>query len=330
VATDPALLVLVGLALAFTFLNGYNDSASIVATMVASRALTPRRALTMAAVAEVVGPFLLGSAVASTIGQSIVAPPARTPTVLIAALSGAGVWGIASGRFGIPTSATHALVGGLIGAGLIATGPAGIDWFGVQAVVGALAIAPALGLVGGFLYMKAMLKVGAHLTPGVNPFLSRLQVVTSVLVALSHGANDAQKGMGLITAGLLATGAQSQFDVPVWVVGACAAAIALGVAFGGQRTVRTLGVRIFTIRPIHGFAAQATAAGIVLGASALGGPASTTQIATSAIFGVGAAERFSKVRWQVGDAIVAAWLLTIPIAGLVAGGAYLILSAATS
>jgi PiT family inorganic phosphate transporter len=292
--------------------------------MVASGALTPRRALALAAVAELAGPMVLGIAVASTIGRGVIDPAAATLGVLIAALVGASAWGLTAGWLGLPTSATHALVGGLVGAGVAASGASAIDWRGVGLVVGALALAPTLGIVLGYLFMALVLALGRYLTPAVNPHLRRLQVVTSALVALSHGANDAQKSMGVITAGLVAAGALPTFAVPLWVVGACAVAIALGVALGGETTLRTLGMRIYTIRPVHGFAAQTTTAAIVLAASLLGGPASTTQVATSAIFGVGAAERLTKVRWGLGGSIVVAWFVTMPLAALVAAAVYLI------
>jgi PiT family inorganic phosphate transporter len=313
---DALTLTLIVLTLAFTFLNGYNDSGALVATMIASGALTARKALALAAACELLGPLLLGVAVASTIGRGIVVPEVATRGTFIAALLGAGAWGLLAGRLGVPTSATHALVGGLVGAALVGAGPSAIVWRGVAAVAIALGLAPLLGLLCGYLYMKAMLAVGVYLTPAINPHLRRLQIVTSALVALSHGANDAQKGMGLITAGLVAAGALDAFVVPGWVILACASAIALGVALGGQRTLRTLGMRIYTIRPLHGFAAQATSGLIVIGASLLGGPASTTQVATSAIFGVGAAERVTKVRWEVGQSILVAWLVTVPVAAL--------------
>jgi PiT family inorganic phosphate transporter len=312
------------LALLFTFLNGYNDSAAIVATMVASGALTPRKALALAAVAELAGPLVLGVAVAETIGRGVVAPDATTLGVLLGALVGASVWGLAAGWLGVPTSATHALVGGLVGAGFAAAGADAVEWRGVGRVVLALALAPTLGIVGGYAFMALVLALGRYLTPAVNPHLRRLQIVTSALVALSHGANDAQKSMGVIAAGLVAAGAMPSFAVPFWVVAACAVAIALGVGLGGETTLRTLGMRIYTIRPVHGFAAQTTTATVVLAASLLGGPASTTQVATSAIFGVGAAERLTKVRWWVGESIVLAWLVTMPLAALVAAAVYLL------
>ncbi|HEY3110247.1 MAG TPA: inorganic phosphate transporter [Chloroflexota bacterium] len=310
--------MLIVLTLAFTFLNGYNDSAALVATMIASGALTPRRALALAAACELLGPLLLGVAVAGAIGRGIVSPEAATRGTLIAALLGAGAWGILAGRLGLPTSATHALVGGLVGAALVGTGPGAIIWRGLAAVALALGLAPLLGLLCGYTIMKTLLAVGFYLTPAINSYLRRLQIGTSALVALSHGANDAQKGMGIITAGLVAAGTLDAFVVPGWVILACAAAIALGVALGGRRTLRTLGMRIYTIRPLHGFAAQATAGLIVIAASLLGGPASTTQVATAAIFGVGAAERVSKVRWEVGQSIIIAWLVTVPFAALTA------------
>lgn len=315
---DLATVVLVALALGFTFLNGYNDSASIVATMVASGALTPRKALLLAGLVEFFGPLLFGVAVASTIGRGVIDPAQITRGTLIAALLGSTAWGVAAARIGVPTSATHALIGGLVGATLASAGAQAVLWRGLVGVILALGLAPALGIVVGYANMKLMLRVGQYMTPHVNPLLKRLQVLTSALVALSHGANDAQKGMGVITAGLVAGGTLDRFEVPEWVIASCAASIALGVGLGGQSTLRTLGMRVFTIRPIHGFAAQGSAALIVISASLLGGPTSTTQVATSAIFGVGAAERVTKVRWEVAEPILVAWLVTLPVSALVA------------
>jgi PiT family inorganic phosphate transporter len=317
---DPLTLAIVALALLFTFINGYNDSASLVASMIASGAMSPRNALLLAATAEFLGPLLFGVAVATTIGRGVVNAEAVSGQILLAALLAAIVWGIAAGRLRLPTSATHALVGGLVGAGVVSAGPAAVNWWGVGAVSLTLAAAPAIALTVGFVYMRVMLRVGRYLTPRVNQILRWSQVVTSTALAASHGVNDAQKGMGVIAAALVASGALPTFEVPTWAVVACAASIALGVANGGTASIRRLGTAIFAIRPVHAFVAQAASAAIVFGASILGGPASTTQVATSAIFGVGAAERWTKVRWQIGQAILLAWLVTIPLTALLAGG----------
>lgn len=321
---DSLTWALVGITLAFVFLNGYNDSASIVATMVASGALAPRRALALAAGAELIGPFLFGVAVAATIGRGVLDPAAVTRELLIAAVVGALAWGLLAAWLGVPTSATHALVGGLVGASVAAAGPGAVAWGGVAAVVFALALAPTLGLIGGYLLMRQILRVGAYLTPRVNLYLKRVQIGTSVLVALSHGANDSQKGMGVIAVGLVASGALDEFAVPTWVIASCALAIALGTALGGQATLRTLGLRIYRIRPIHGFAVQSATAAIVVVASMLGGPVSTTQVATSAIFGAGAGERMGKVRWELGQQILVAWAITLPVAALASALAFLV------
>ncbi len=319
---DAATWLLVGAGLGFTFLNGYNGSASVVGSMVASGAMNARRALLLAGAAELCGPLLFGVAVAGTIGRGVVDPGQLTLAVLVAAILGAVAWSAVAGWIGVPTSSTHALVGGLIGAALAAGGTGAVLWRSLAGVFLALGAAPALGLVGGYAYMKAMMRVGVFLTPAVNVYLKRAQIVTSALIALGHGANEAQKGMCLIAAGLVASGATDRFYVPGWVQLACAVAIALGVALGGQTTLRTVGARIFTIRPVHGFAVQGTTALIMVGASLLGGPASTNQVATSAIFGVGSAERLTKVRWEVGEAILTAWLVTVPTAALVAALLY--------
>jgi len=317
------LIVIVAIALAFDFLNGLHDSSNIVATMISSRALSPQKALGMTAVAEFAGPFLFGVAVATTIGSEVVDPDAVNSAVIIAALSGAIVWNLITWYFGWPSSTSHALIGGLIGAVAMAEGFDTIHLAGLQKVLIALFLSPILGLVFGYLVLKAIYFLARGATPGVNTLFKRAQWGTSLALALSHGTNDAQKTMGIIAMAMVTTGYVTEFQVPWWVITMSAGAIALGTLSGGWRLIRTLGGKFYKIRPVHAFGSQLTSAGIILGAALLGGPVSTTQVVSSAIMGAGSADRVSKVRWTVARDIAVAWVLTIPIAALLAAGLYL-------
>ena len=319
-----AVVALIGLALIFDFLNGVHDSSNVVATMIASRAMGPRRALAIAAFAECAGPFLFGVAVAETIGSGIVDEGVVTVPVLIAAVSAAIVWNLMTWFLGVPSSASHALVGGLAGATVAAAGLDALKWGGLGKVFLSLFIAPPLGLLAGFFLMKAILFLGRGASPHINVFFKRGQWVTALGLALSHGTNDAQKTMGLITLGLVVSGVLPEFRVPAWVIALSAGALALGTSLGGWRLIRTLGARFYTIRPVHGFTAQTASATVILGASLLGGPVSTTQVVSSSIVGAGSAERLSKVRWGMARQIAVAWLLTIPMSTLLAAGLYIL------
>ncbi len=320
----PLLIVIIGIALLFDFLNGLHDSSNIVATMISSRALSPRKALGMTAVAEFVGPFLFGVAVATTIGSEVVNPVAISSAVIIAALSSAIVWNLITWYFGWPSSTSHALIGGLIGAVAIADGFGTIRLAGLEKVLIALFLSPVLGMVFGYLMLKLIYFLARGATPGVNTLFKRAQWGTSVALALSHGTNDAQKTMGIIAMAMVTTGYVTEFNVPWWVITLSAGAIALGTLAGGWRLIRTLGGKFYKIRPVHAFGSQLTSAGIILGAALLGGPVSTTQVVSSAIMGAGSADRVSKVRWTVARDVVVAWVLTIPVAALLAAGLYLL------
>lgn len=317
------LVVLILLALAFDFLNGFHDSSNIVATMISSRAIAPRAALILTAVAHFLGPFLFGVAVAKTIGDEVVTPGSITMAVIYAALLAAIVWNLITWFFGIPSSSSHALIGGIIGAVSIYAGLGAIHLHGLSKVLIALFTSPILGLLVGYLLTKLIFRVASGATPRVNGFFKRFQVLTGIALALSHGANDAQKTMGVITMALVTCGFLPSFAVPDWVIAASAAAIAAGTAMGGWRLIKTLGAKFFKIRPVHGFATQISAASVILGAALLGGPVSTTQVVSSAIMGVGSAERLSKVRWGVAGNIATAWFLTIPASALMAALLYL-------
>jgi PiT family inorganic phosphate transporter len=320
------LIIIIAIALIFDFLNGFHDSSNIVATMISSRAMSPRRALGMTAIAEFVGPFLFGVAVATTIGSEIVDPAALTSATIMAALLSAIVWNLITWYFGWPSSTSHALIGGLIGAVAMNSGFSTIRLAGMQKVLIALFISPVLGLVLGYLVLKIIYFFARGASPGINQFFKRSQLATSLALALSHGTNDAQKTMGIMAMAMVTTGYSAEFHVPWWVILLSAGAIALGTALGGWRLIETLGAKFYKIRPVHAFGSQLTSAGIILGAALLGGPVSTTQVVSSSIMGAGSADRVSKVRWTVARDIAVAWLLTIPVSALMAAGIYLLVS----
>lgn len=317
-----SLIILVVFALAFDFLNGVHDSSNVVATMISSRAIKPRVALFMTAVANFIGPFVFGVAVATTIGHDIVSGDLIDMNVLIAACFSAILWNILTWALGIPSSSSHAIIGGLIGAVVMSAGFSAIMLSGVIKVLVALFISPVIGFLAGLLISNITNLLCWKATPKVNGVFKKLQIITSISLALSHGTNDAQKTMGIITLGLIISGIETTFEVPFWVIIACATAIALGTALGGWQLIRTLGSKFYKIRPIHGFASQAASALVILTASLLGGPVSTTQVVSSAIMGVGAAERKSKVRWGVAGEIALAWVFTIPATMLVGAGSF--------
>ncbi len=321
---SPFLILFVGMALLFDFLNGFQDSANTVATMISSRAMSPRDALLLSGAANFAGPFLFGVAIATTIGHEVVAEQAATTLVVMAALVGAISWNIITWLLSIPSSSSHALIGGLVGAAAMGHGFQAILLPGLEKILLTLLISPVLGLLAGYILMKVTLFLARGATPRINIFFKRAQLVTAAGLALSHGTNDAQKTMGIITMGLLAGGALSSFTVPTWVIIACAGAMALGTALGGWRIIRTLGGKFYKIRPVHSLTSQIASATVILGAALIGGPVSTTHVVSSAILGVGSAERLNKVRWGVVKQIVTAWLLTIPSAGLIAALCYLL------
>lgn len=322
-SSSPLVLIsiLIALALIFDFLNGFHDSANIVATMISSRAMTPRAALTIVAVAEFIGPFLLGVAVAKTVGKEVVPPELITIAVVMAALLSASLWNIFTWYFGIPSSSSHALIGGILGAVAVGSGPEVIRMEGVWKVAIALFTSPLIGFVVGVIIMRVTMWLARGATPKASIFFKRIQIPTAIALALSHGGNDAQKTMGVITLGLVVLGFEKSFIVPWWVVFISAAAIAAGTATGGWRIIHTLGGKFYRIRPIHSFTSQLTSGLVVFCASLLGGPVSTTQVVSSSILGVGAAQRKSQVRWGVMADILLAWLLTVPAAA--AGAALL-------
>ena len=319
--TTILTLVVIGLALVFDFLNGIHDSSNVVATMISSRALPPRVALAMTAIAEFMGPFIFGVAVAETIG-GIVDSNAISLQVLVAALASAIFWNLFTWYMGFPSSSSHALVGGLIGSVIIAAGWQAINLAELKKILIALFTSPFIGFIFGYLILRLILLLCWNASPRINWFFKRGQIFTGLSLAFSHGANDAQKTMGVITLALVIGGFIDSFAVPTWVIFMCASMIALGTALGGWRLIRTLGGKFYKIRPIDGFSSQLASATVILGASLVGGPVSTTQVVSSTIMGVGAAERVNKVRWGVAQEIATAWLLTIPATALLAAGLY--------
>lgn len=322
----PLIIAVIILALIFDFLNGIHDSSNIVATMISSRALSPRVALGITAVANFIGPFIFGVAVAETIGHEVVISEAINIQVIMAALASAILWNLLTWYLGFPSSSSHALIGGIIGAVAIGAGWKAILLPGLLKILIALFTSPILGLIFGYLILRLLFLISWNASPKVNTIFKRGQIFTSLILALSHGTNDAQKTMGIITLALMTGGILSEFSVPLWVIVICAGMIAIGTAVGGWRLIRTLGGKFYRIRPIDGFASQFASAIVILGASLFGGPVSTTQVVSSTIMGVGAAERMNKVRWSVAQEIAMAWLLTIPATGLVAAGLYWIFS----
>jgi PiT family inorganic phosphate transporter len=322
----PSIVAVIILALSFDFLNGIHDSSNIVATVISSKALSPRVALGMTAVANFVGPFIFGVAVAETIGHEVVAFEVISEIVILAALISAILWNLLTWYLGFPSSSSHALVGGLVGSVVIGAGWQAIELPGLLKILIALFTSPILGLIFGYLILKLFYILSWNATPHVNIIYKRSQIFTALALALSHGTNDAQKTMGIITLALLTGGLLDTFNIPFWVIIACASMIALGTAVGGWRLIRTLGGKFFHIRPIDGSASQLASTIVILGASLIGGPVSTTQVVSSSIMGVGAAERMNKVRWGVAQEIAMAWLLTIPVTALIAAGSYWLLS----
>lgn len=320
---STGLLILIGLAIVFNFLNGVHDSSNIVATVIFSRALSPWVSLVMTAVAEFLGPFIFGVAVANTIGHEIVASEQLNVNVIIAALISAIVWNILTWKLGIPSSSMHALIGGIIGAVVVGAGFQAIMLDGVIKVLISLFLSPVIGFIAGLLIANLVFLLSWKSSPKVNLVFKRLQIFTSLGLALSHGTNDAQKTMGVITLGLLIAGVIPSFVVPLWVIVICATAMAVGTLVGGWQLIRTLGSKFYRIRPVHAFSSQLASASVVLVASLVGGPVSTTQVVSTAIMGVGAAERVSKVRWGVAGDIASAWMFTIPSTALLAAGIYL-------
>jgi PiT family inorganic phosphate transporter len=320
---DVLLVVVVLVALGFDFTNGFHDTANAVATSVSTRALSPRLAVLVAAVANLAGAFVT-TAVAKTIGKGIIDTGLATEKTVLAALLGAIVWNLITWWLGLPSSSSHALIGGLVGAALAQSGTAGVQWHGLVHNVALPAIvAPAVAFAVAFALLLVILWALVWITPSLANRTFRLgQLGSGTWVAFTHGANDAQKTMGVIALALFESGHISHFYIPTWVIVAAGLAIAAGTYVGGWRIMRTLGQRVVNMDPASGFAAQMTAGATIYVATRLGYPLSTTHVISGGVLGSGATRRLSAVRWGVAGNIVFAWLLTIPAAGLVAAACY--------
>ena len=317
------LVVVVAVALAFDFTNGFHDTANYVATWVGTRALSPRLAVAIAAAANLAGAFAT-TAVAKTVGKGIIDTGLANEKTVLAALLGAIAWNLVTWWLGLPSSSTHALIGGLVGAALVQSGYKGVQWHGVveKVVIPGLA-SPAIGFALAFLLMLLIYRVFFRLSPGVANRGFRLgQLASGTWVAFTHGANDAQKTMGVIALALYAHGNIDEFFIPTWVKIAAGLTIAAGTYAGGWRIIRTLGQRIYKMQPEHGFAAQLAAGSTLWLGTHYGFPISTTQVVTGSVMGAGATRRVSAVRWGLAGNIAAAWILTLPAAGLVAAALY--------
>jgi inorganic phosphate transporter, PiT family len=320
---DLLLVVVIVVALGFDFTNGFHDTANAVATSVSTRALSPRLAVLVAALANLAGSFVT-TAVAKTVGKGVIDAGLATEKTVLAALIGAIAWNLLTWWFGLPSSSSHALIGGLIGAALVQSGWNGIEAHDIahKVLIPAL-FAPTIAFVGAFALLLLIFWVFVWITPGAANRGFRLgQLVSGTFVAFTHGANDAQKTMGVIALVLFTHGSISHFYIPTWVKIAAGVAIAAGTYVGGWRIMRTLGQRVFSMEPPSGFAAQATAGATIYLATHYGYPLSTTHVISGAVMGAGATKRFSAVRWGVARTIVTAWILTIPAAGLVAAAFY--------
>ena len=325
--TEPTfalLILIIVVGLVFDFINGFHDSANAIATSVATRVLSPTQAVLMAGVLNFVG-ALTGTAVATTVGRGIIPPEHATQPLVLAALAAAIVWDLVTWWHGIPSSSSHALVFGIVGAGVAAGGWGIIELAGVTKVLQGLVFSPLLGFAGAFLLLVLLLNLFARAAPAtVSALFGKAQLVSAAYMAYAHGSNDAQKTMGVITMALASYYGWSgeEWEVPVWVIFAAAVAMALGTMAGGWRIIHTMGLKVVQLRPIHGFAAETAAATVIELASRLGVPISTTHTISSAILGVGATRRLSAVRWGIAGDIVTAWVLTIPACILLGWMAY--------
>jgi PiT family inorganic phosphate transporter len=311
------LVVIISMALGFGFVNGLNDAANAIASIIGTRVLSPRNAIGMAAVLNLAG-AATGTAVAKTIGKDILAPDAISYETVIAALVAVIVWTLFATYFGLPVSLTHGYVAGIAAAGFASVGAGAVNWARLGEIASAIVSAPVLGFVGGFILMIILIWIFRKSLPSkVTKLFSRLEILSAAFLAYSHGKNDGQMPIGIITMAIvLYTGNQLLWDsIPWWIIIVSALSISVGTAIGGWRVIRTLGLRVTALRPIHGFAAETSGAGVIELASHFGIPVSTTHCISSSIMGVGSTRRFSAVRWGIARRIVAAWVITFPVCG---------------
>jgi len=320
------LLLVIAAALLFDYVNGFHDTANAIATCVSTRALSIKAAIFMAAFLNFAG-ALVSTKVATTIGKGIVDAADVTQMVVFAGVVGAIIWDLITWYWGLPSSSSHALIGGIIGSAVAHAGASVLHWAGLKKIILALILSPIVGTILGFLFMLAVMWGFRNKSPGpLNISFRRLQVLSAAFMAFSHGTADAQKSMGIITLALLSYGAIPEFAVPLWVKLSCAIAMGLGTAAGGWRIIKTIGKDFVKLQPVHGFCVETAAAGVILGASSIGMPVSTTHVITSSILGVGLSKRLTAVNWNVAYRILWAWVLTIPASAIVAFITYATLS----
>jgi PiT family inorganic phosphate transporter len=325
------LVIVVFLALCFDYINGFHDTANAIATSVSTRALTPKRAVVLAAAFNLLG-ALYSTGVAETIAKDIVNPTLLTQQVVIAALLGAISWNLITWFFGIPSSSSHAIIGGMAGAAAAKAGFSVLHWEGLGKIVAALIFSPIIGMILGFIIMKSLNLIFGSFSPSrVNHGFKKMQVLSAAALAFNHGSNDAQKSMGIITMALIAAGLQAHtvLEPPLWVKFACAMAMSVGTAMGGWKIIHTMGGKIFKLEPINGFAADLSSSLVIWTATAFPSlhlPVSTTHVVSGSIMGVGSAKRVSAVRWGVAQQMLFAWVVTIPTTSFVAGMIYLIIA----
>ena len=320
------IFIVIALALIFDFVNGFHDTANAIATCVSTRAVPPAVAIIMSAVLNFAG-AMISTGVAKTIGGDIVQSASMVnEVIIIAALSGAIIWNLITWWFGMPSSSSHALVGGIIGAVIFSVGFMGLNGYGILNIFLSLVLSPIVALVVGWITLHVIFAICHSFKPAtVNDNCNRLQVVSAALMAFAHGSNDAQKSMGIITLALLSGGYIGSFDVPMYVKLLCAFAMALGTSVGGWKIIRTVGGKIFRMQPVHGFSADLNSAIVIFGATLLHLPVSTTHVVSGSIMGVGAAQRVKAVHWDVARQMPTAWIMTIPCSALLSGIVYLIL-----
>lgn len=322
-------IIIVILALIFDFINGFHDSANAIATSVSTRVLSMRSAVIMSASLNFLGAFI-SDKVAKTVGDGIIDPFKISPKVVIIALIAAIIWDIITWYFGIPSSSSHALIGGLIGAAVVYKSSfTVVNWVSfMEKIVLWLFLSPIIGFLAGYIIMIAIQWILRKSKPGfVSKFFSKAQIFSAMLMALNHGSNDAQKSMGVITMALLSIGSISAFAVPNWVKALCALTMALGTSFGGYKIIKTMGMNMARLAPVNGFAAETGAAAVIFSATMFHAPVSTTQIISTSIMGVAASNRMSSVRWMLAKNIVVAWVVTMPICALLSGFLTLIFKA---
>lgn len=319
------IIPLLGLVAVQDILTGVFGAPSIVATMIASRAMGPRSAILLSTLAQLIGPFLFGVAVATAVGAEIVEAKIITPMMLYAALGSTVFWMLFSWYVRIPSSSTHALIGGLVGAVVTGYGPAAIHGSGLLKILVSLTLTAPLGIIGGYLIARGCYWLAKNATPHINQHFNQGQLIVAIFLGFAVGSSNAQNAMGITILCLLATGYLSQFEVPIWVVAASAVCLALGNLIGGMRVMKTVGMQFFRIRPLHGFSAEFSSTAIIIASSLMGGDVSTTHVTSMSIIGAGAAERLSIVRWGFVQRVLLTWVVTIPSTALVAGILFLIL-----